>query len=150
VPVGRVDDGHHLVAARGEQPVMQTVDGEAGRFFATGQRPLRCDGESTCIDGREAVAILQVDEHASGAVVHREFRFGIQRDGAHHLVLRGIDGGDVAAAAVEREHALRRRLVQDCVRIVASGLDLREAGQRQQVEHDDAGCSARAHVAMAQ
>src|SRR4029077_8896184 len=62
----------------------------------------------------------------------------------------GVDGSGVIAPAVKREHALRRGVINDRVRVLAGGLDFGERFQSLQIVYRDGVRPAVAGVALAQ
>src|SRR5256885_262029 len=124
---------HDLVVAHREQLPPGGIERQPGGLLATTDGPHRDDAELSRIDHREAALVLEVHVDAALAVRDRKLGFGIQRDGADDGVGPGIDGGGVAAAPVEREHALAGGIGADGVGGLPRGLDRLEPRGRLQI-----------------
>ena len=102
------------------------------------------------IDLDDFVLVFDVDEDVAFAVHLREL--GLAAEGnrrGDHVAGLGVDRGRVAAAAVEGEDAMRDRLINDGVGILA-GLDFAQNLQRFDVEDGDVVVGAVAGEAFAE
>ena len=68
-----------------EQPVVFSIQCQAGGLAAGRDRPVRDDLVFRRVDHRDVVLVLDVDEHASGAVRHAGLGFTSKRDGGDNL-----------------------------------------------------------------
>ena len=126
------------------------IERQPGGLLATTDGPHRDDAELSRIDHREAALVLEVHVDSALAVRDRKLGFGIQRDGADDGVGPGIDGGGVATAPVEGEHALAGGIVEDRVGVLAGGLDLLQPCERVQIKHHDEARAPDADVPAAE
>src|SRR5579859_80663 len=122
--------------AADEQPVMLGIYGHAGRLLARRKRPRIGGGELAGIDGHHCAFVFDVDVDVAYAVSRSEFRTPAQSDGAGDSSGCRIDGSCVRAAAVKREDALRCRVVNDGVGILA-GYGFTHRLERLQIENRD-------------
>jgi hypothetical protein len=132
-PAHGVDDGHEVVAANREEPPVLPIEGQAGRLLAGLERPAALDLEAPGVQGHDLALVLDVHVDAALVVRHRELRLAAQGNGTGHRAARRVEGGGIAAPAVEREHPARGAVVQDRVRVL-TGLDLADPAQGLEVE----------------
>src|SRR4051812_26101410 len=128
---------------------MGTIDGEARRLVATLERPHRLHLEGLRVYFRDAVLVFEVHEDMARGVGDGELRFGLQRQRADDPVSARIDCRYVFAPTIESEHAMRVRLVENGVRVLAGSLDLGDPRERGEIEDNDASRCAGADVTPA-
>src|ERR1700719_185336 len=115
---------------------MRGVDGERGGCAGWRERPARFDGERFAVDCHHFVFVLDIDVDGALAVGDGELGPAIQVDGSHGIATLGVDYGRVVWVAIHGKDALRRRIVDDAIRILV-GLRLTESLERLQIEDDD-------------
>src|SRR6266478_2761355 len=88
------------------------------------------------VNVRELRLVLDINVDSAFPVSRGKFQLAANRDGAGDLSVSCVHRGDVAAAAVHGKDALRRRVVNDGVRI-GSGGDGAKRLERLEVKHGD-------------
>src|SRR5262249_38331759 len=92
-------------------------------------RPARFDVQLFGIYRYDLALVVEVYEDRAFAVGSRELGVTTQRDQSRHFAGFGFDSRRVGATAIEGEHAVRRRIVDDAIGISAN-LHLSDGLQR--------------------
>ena len=118
-PVVGINHDHQLVRARGEEPLVPPIQGDARRLFAGRERPTGKDGELAGIQFGHRAFIFKIDEDVPVLVRLRKLGLPIQGDCACNRVRLRVNRRRVVARAVEAEDTFRGGVVDDRVRVLA-------------------------------
>ncbi len=130
---------------------MFAVDGEAGRIFASGDRPGLDHRGFFRVDAGHFMGVFDVHEDRALPVGGGKLGLAGQRDVADHGVFHGIDGGGVLAASVKGEDPFAGFVVEDRVGILrAFQFDACGFLERLKIEDRDGVLASVAGEALAQ
>src|SRR5207237_9257385 len=99
-----VGDCHDLVVADTEEPVVRSVDGQAGRLGTRGEGPPPGYPLTLGIYLGDLPAVLDVDVQLTVPPTHPQLGFASERHGADRLAGRRVNHTRRAGFAIEREH----------------------------------------------
>ena len=116
-----VYDGHHFIVATDKKPARLRVYRKPGRFRTRSERPAMQHRQLPRINVHELGFVFDVDVHRAFAIGGCKFKFASHWNCADNFPVGRINRGDIAAASIHREHALCRRIENDCVRICSRG-----------------------------
>src|SRR6266550_7142487 len=117
---------------------MNAIDRESARLFARSEGPAREDREGFRIEDRDLTLVLDVRVDLA-AIADCRLRRAAESYGADYRAIRGVDRRRVGSAAVEREDALRPRIVENRIRISARNLHDADRNEGFVVEDRHAG-----------
>src|SRR6266699_6015092 len=120
---------------------MNAIDRETARLFARSKGPVRQDRERLRIEDRDLTLVLDVRVDLA-AIADCRLRRAAESYGTDDRAIRGVDRGRVGAAAVEREDALRSRIVENRIRISARNLNDPDRSEGFVVEDRHGGIAA--------
>ncbi len=120
----------------------------AGGRVAAGEGIVRLHGQGLGVEGDQFILVLDIDEDGAGAVSGGRFRLAAQRHAAHRLARRHVNGGGIAAAAVEGEDAVGGLVIHDAVGIL-SGARLTQLLEALGVEDRNLAGAAFADIGLA-
>src|SRR5205085_8508476 len=103
------------------------------------------------INAGKFALVLNIYEDDSLPVRSGEFRFAVQGDGAHNLVISSINHRGILTASIESENAFGGGIVKDRVRVFAAfGLDPGCFFEGLEIKHRDAVFAAIAGKSFSQ
>src|SRR5260370_1178397 len=144
-----VEHRDHLVARR-EQAMVLGVRGQSRWPVAWCQGPCPLHRQRLRIELHNGALIFQVNVHVAPTIQRGLFRPPAQTYCADYFVGGGVDHAGVIAPAIHREHPLSCGILNNPVRIVASGLDFGNRLQRFQIKDGHRACAAVAGIALVQ